>query len=302
MPVMDGIDCIKQLRLWEMSERPDLSLHVIGISANASLHEQKLNEGENFPFERHGFSNFIQKPISIKTVADVCKSSDVVKMGAALDEIDMKMRAETQLKIAAGESPMWKVESMDRFSAQSHGSAGSFHKTSSNGSSMDSLAGMEDSPAQEVFAKFSCLIAEDSVTVRKMLKKVAEESGCDLVKTLGDEDGLFDELCLRRYDVVLVDEGLQLNKTSMNLNGSGSRAIRKFKEWEEDAMVRVPQRNVWCISANDMPANFGAELFSGYILKPISFEKLQDLFLSVKRKKSNMELLQDGERKGGKEV
>ena len=46
MPVMDGIDCIKQLRLWESQKRPDFSQCIIGISANASLHEQELVEGE----------------------------------------------------------------------------------------------------------------------------------------------------------------------------------------------------------------------------------------------------------------
>merc|ERR1712232_186130 len=78
MPVMDGIDCMAQLRHWERNHRPDLRQLVVGMSANAGLDTDARNEFSGTAFAEFGFDYFKAKPIGLAEVQKLC-SSDIVR-------------------------------------------------------------------------------------------------------------------------------------------------------------------------------------------------------------------------------
>ena len=67
MPVMDGLDCMKQYRAWESKERPSLRQYIVGMSAHVSA------EASNQGLEA-GMDDFRPKPISIQTLEEILES------------------------------------------------------------------------------------------------------------------------------------------------------------------------------------------------------------------------------------
>ncbi|EEC49925.1 predicted protein, partial [Phaeodactylum tricornutum CCAP 1055/1] len=59
MPVMDGMDCVKQYRDWERENRPWFRQLIIGISAHANANDS----GQGI---KVGMDQFWPKPVSIK--------------------------------------------------------------------------------------------------------------------------------------------------------------------------------------------------------------------------------------------
>ncbi len=72
MPVMDGLDCMKQYREWESKERPSLRQYIVGMSAHIS------SEASHQGFEA-GMDDFRPKPISIQTLEEILESDKVKK-------------------------------------------------------------------------------------------------------------------------------------------------------------------------------------------------------------------------------
>ncbi len=70
MPVMDGLDCMKQYREWESKERPSLRQYIVGMSAHIS------SEASHQGFEA-GMDDFRPKPISIQTLEEILESDRV---------------------------------------------------------------------------------------------------------------------------------------------------------------------------------------------------------------------------------
>ena len=78
MPVMDGLDCVKQFRKWERENRATCRQLIIGISAHAD--ESIAEQGREA-----GMDEFMPKPIGIKLLAGLIESEAVKTMGKVLD-------------------------------------------------------------------------------------------------------------------------------------------------------------------------------------------------------------------------
>jgi CheY-like chemotaxis protein len=78
MPVMDGMDCVKQYRAWEEQHRPWFRQYILGFSAHASpLDSQKGIEA--------GMDHFQPKPVSRDTLKEILETSAVKKQAMILD-------------------------------------------------------------------------------------------------------------------------------------------------------------------------------------------------------------------------
>jgi DNA-binding response OmpR family regulator len=80
MPVMDGLDCVKQYREWERANRPRFRQHIVGISAHASGNDQ-------FVGLKLGLDDFKAKPVAIKTLKELSESKAVSLISQRLDSL-----------------------------------------------------------------------------------------------------------------------------------------------------------------------------------------------------------------------
>ena len=64
MPILDGLDCIKQFRRWEAAYRPYFRQYIVGISAHAS--EKDIEQGLKV-----GMDEFRSKPVSYAQLAEL---------------------------------------------------------------------------------------------------------------------------------------------------------------------------------------------------------------------------------------
>jgi CheY-like chemotaxis protein len=78
MPVMDGMDCVKQYRDWERENRPWFRQLIIGISAHANANDS----GQGI---KVGMDQFWPKPVSIKKLMELQESDVAVAASRELD-------------------------------------------------------------------------------------------------------------------------------------------------------------------------------------------------------------------------
>jgi CheY-like chemotaxis protein len=80
MPVMDGLDCVKQYREWEQQHRPWFRQHIVGISAHASGNDAVVGA-------KLGLDDFKSKPVTIKTLKELGESQQVSVIAHHLDAL-----------------------------------------------------------------------------------------------------------------------------------------------------------------------------------------------------------------------
>jgi CheY-like chemotaxis protein len=83
---MDGLDVIRELRLWESRERPDFRQYVIGISAHASD-----NDAEHGIVL--GMNSYQNKPLKLQDLQKIANCDDVLAAGNLLDRMGQKRKA-----------------------------------------------------------------------------------------------------------------------------------------------------------------------------------------------------------------
>ena len=82
---MDGLDVIRELRLWESRERPDFRQCVIGISAHASD-----NDAEHGIVL--GMNSYHNKPLKLQDLQKIANCDDVIAAGKLLDRMEQKRK------------------------------------------------------------------------------------------------------------------------------------------------------------------------------------------------------------------
>jgi len=88
MPIMDGLDCMKQYRDWEKYHRPWMMQRIVGISAHGT--QEDVEKGLKI-----GMDDFRPKPITFKVLSDLMACDKQIEMSHRLDEIE---RRETLIK------------------------------------------------------------------------------------------------------------------------------------------------------------------------------------------------------------
>lgn len=83
MPVMDGLDCVREYREWERANRPGFSQYIVGFSAHASGKdsERGITIGMNI---------YIPKPVTLKNLVDLQSNAGFIVASEMLDEIQLR--------------------------------------------------------------------------------------------------------------------------------------------------------------------------------------------------------------------
>lgn len=93
MPVMDGLDCVKQYRDWERMHRPFLHQYIIGMSAHAS--DQDVDHGL-----KAGMDCYKPKPLTykgLKNIVDACEGNQQQNLISKMMESTMGSDCNSQL-------------------------------------------------------------------------------------------------------------------------------------------------------------------------------------------------------------
>eukprot|EP00977_Amphora_coffeiformis_P002213 scaffold425_cov175-Amphora_coffeaeformis.AAC.72 len=245
MPVMDGMDCVKQYRDWEKEHRPWFSAWIVGISAHANANDggQGITAGMN---------DFKPKPVSIKDLTAIQASEPVVERSHTLDVLEASISSTKILSIESDghvavcldqdtpdgrkrpETEMELLAADVDFSVAGHGAKRM--RLSSDADQTKSL----NKPANPV-----CLMATDKPSRRtnQVLLKL-EHDGWKVV-VVNDGNEAFRLLKMRNWDAVLIDDDLPL------LNGAA--CIESFRDWEEENRVNK-QRNTFLVCSEAVPA------------------------------------------------
>lgn len=80
MPVMDGLDCVKQYREWEMANLPTFRQHIVGISGHAGHNDMVLGS-------KLGMDDFKAKPVTASMLEELAKSEVVTCISRYLDNL-----------------------------------------------------------------------------------------------------------------------------------------------------------------------------------------------------------------------
>jgi CheY-like chemotaxis protein len=270
MPVMDGMDCVKQYRDWERENRPWFRQLIIGISAHANANDS----GQGI---KVGMDQFWPKPVSIKKLME-------------LQESDVAVAASREL---------------DRQADQLDGGNCNY----SNRNSFPFAANIVDSDPLEDTAKSipKKRAAELETKRTKRPKFDLEEKGAASVGLIAtsidepsnilaklesqgwttsvvhDSDATLQALKLRNYSLVLIED--------MTPNMDACACMTQFRTWEEENRVNR-QKNTYFISEASIPSPFEANsfvqppsVFDGVLRKPVVWEELE--FLRQKKDDEN---------------
>jgi len=172
MPVMDGLDCVKQYREWERKNRSWFKLYIIGISAHATSDDAKQGL-------RVGMNQFFSKPITLKSLKDLSSSKAIINATSILDKkyeetLDAHYR-EAQIISQFRDIENFIVDDM----------------------SLSSSSQVEQS------THLVCLLCEKS---RKLVPLIESKGWRVCVAETGDD--ILRILKLRKWDIVFVDESM----------------------------------------------------------------------------------------------
>jgi CheY-like chemotaxis protein/GAF domain-containing protein len=173
MPVMDGLDCVLQYRVWEQENRPFFRQYIIGISAHAG--ENDISKGMEV-----GMDDFKPKPVTYKQLVDLEKCEELRRIGAKLDEI---LSAGTSMKDMIGR-PYKSDPSSTSFAADQSGTC-------------------------DTAIHFCLVVSEGDTIDSRLVESVAESKGWKVVK-VSDGESALRLLMVRNWDAVLLDESLPL--------------------------------------------------------------------------------------------
>ncbi|GAX12030.1 two-component system, OmpR family, response regulator QseB [Fistulifera solaris] len=288
MPVMDGLDCVKQYREWEKENRPTHRQPIIGISAHVSVKDS--DQGIDA-----GMDDFRSKPISIKTLIELQDCEAVIASTRLLDGLSTEPE-EQRRKETKKESIPSHPASLARPSPTNDVKCSAkrvFEKSKSTArTSKRSKTEVEQkaNPSLPV-----CLIAMESESpVTADAVKVLESTGWKVVSIDSGQDAIR-LLKMRNWDAVLIDEDLS--------DVTASKCIADFRNWEGRNRVNE-QRNVFLLCDFDMPDPLD---LSSVVQPPTGFNGVlrkqsacRDLNLLVKKKSSSMKIVLGGLRKSSR--
>jgi CheY-like chemotaxis protein len=229
MPVMDGMDCVKQYRDWEKEHRPWFSQWIVGISAHANANDG----GQGIT---SGMDDFKPKPLSIKALTDIYESPLVVERSKQLDVFEAAISgssASTTKTIV----DIQEIEPGKRAGA----TALSLERASKRmRSSSEDQTKRLTKPANPV-----CLMAADKPSRRtnEMLLKMERDNWKVVVVNDGNE--ALRLLKMRNWDAVLLEDDLPVM--------DGAACIEAFREWEEENRVNR-QCNTILVCSEQIPA------------------------------------------------
>ena len=276
MPVMDGLDCVKQYREWEKENRPSFRQRIIGISAHVSVEES----GQGLAA---GMDDFRPKPISIKTLTDLQGCEAAAANSRAIDEIEgfVPRRGDCTELLTVGDADaamqaaasllLKKDQDVNEVSERSTEPSTTAHV-------QDSLSDSHQIPV--------ALIAMDTPTLKSNeFVKVLESNGWKVVIVHDGNDALR-LLQMRNWDVALIDDDIP--------DLPATQCLDEFREWEANSRVNE-QQNVFLVCDGDVPSPFDhfsvvqpPSGFNGVLRKPVVWDELSFL---LKQRSSDLNIV-----------
>lgn len=302
MPVMDGIDCVRQYREWEKQNRPDFKHYIVGISAHANA-----NEGDKGI--KAGMNEFRPKPVSIKILTDIKDMKELTDIGERLDEMDAANSgfdsgsSSTSLSVMERRHSHSSLLGLRKVNSNSHfGSTSHFGKRTATASG---LSGQQNqvfelskpsSKRKKIDIGVSgvdnrgspvCLIATDTPSQYSVpIARSLEREGWTVVVAHDGNEALR-LLQTRNWNAVLVYDNLPLIP--------GSLCVDRFRTWEQQNRVNR-QRNMFMICSSPIPSLFDKTSviqpptgFDGVLGRPVEWKELNHM-LGMKKDRS-MELI-----------
>lgn len=264
MPVMDGMDCVKQFRDWEKENRPWFSAWIVGISAHANANDggQGITAGMN---------EFRPKPVSINYLKEIQQSQPVAERSKTLDELEASFRSGSRPDEQTTE------EASTTKKRNGHDMANGETKRARTQDNVDQTKSI-DLPANPV-----CLIATDKPSRRSNQVLLTLERDGWKVVVVNDGNEALRLLKMRNWDCVLIEDDLPLLP--------GSACIETFREWEEENRVNR-QRNTFLVCSEIVPAPADT---SAIVQPPTGFDNVinrplvwNDLDYLLKQEKSRL--------------
>jgi CheY-like chemotaxis protein len=208
---------VKQYRHWEKQNRPWDSQLIIGMSAHANMTDSRM-------WLQAGMNACYPKPITIKTITDLEKSSEAVMRTRQLNELESTMGPTSVVDS--------KQPAID-FQSSMYGN--------SSATVINQVTGQLREPAIPAPV---CLIATDVQAMQtNLLTQQLESMGWKAV-VVNDGADCLRLLQMRNWDAVFIDDDLpQL---------SGASCITEFRKWEEHTRV-IGQKNVFLVCEGDIP-------------------------------------------------
>ena len=301
MPVMDGIDCVRQYREWEKQNRPHFSQYIVGISAHANANDG--NKGINA-----GMNEFRQKPISVAILAAIREDPKVSSVSRQLDESESKNEG---FESGASNQSLQSMSDKQSHSFKSglnlnRNLSGTLFGTSPKRPAVSTSTSSRQNEVFEVPQPFSkrqrtdndvgsidltgspaCLIASDwSIERSSPLVAAMEARGWKVIHTKNGQHAM--QLLKKRvWDAILLDDQLTPH--------SGSSCCKAFRHWERQNRANR-QRNFFFLCSIHVPSVFDKAStiqpptgFDGVLGKPVVWEELNHL-LHIKKDRS-MEII-----------
>ena len=295
MPIMDGLDCVKQYRDWERHNRPDICQHIVGISAHGGANDG--NRGI-----KAGMNDFRPKPVSIKELTEVQRETAVMELSKKLDEID-----QTNMGLESCSSSVASITVSEHAQLRTSSSWNCGFGISMNGQTGGKRAPPSSLSAQQNFtfdpihvgtkrqklehgSSFSgdqgapvCLLATDTPTQRSSeVFTELEQHGWKVVVVHDGQDALR-LLKMRNWNAVLIDDDLPVS--------GGVECANEFRAWEQHNRVNR-QRNVYMVCKVPVPSVFDKNSVvlpptgcDGVLGKPVEWKQLDHL-LTMKKERS----------------
>ena len=170
MPVMDGLDCVREYRRWEKKHRPGFHQVIVGMSAHAS--GKDVDRGLSL-----GMDAYRSKPVSLEHLKQLHQRAHLLAISGTVDRIDTEVHNEI--------NTLDGVHSIERLQ---NGLNESFDKL--------------DERSEKV-----CMIASDQPSISK-IKKILSAQSWKTVYVSNGEDALC-LLKTRNWGAVLIDSELE---------------------------------------------------------------------------------------------
>lgn len=244
MPVMDGMDCVKQYRDWEKEHRPWFSAWIVGISAHANANDG----GQGITA---GMDDFKPKPVTVKELTAIKESEPVVERSRMLDTLEASISGHRRHDNFAVTSPAGDLAMTDaRNQPESQPVQLKTHAefTAGDGRATKRLKLTTDADHTQSLNKPAnpvCLMATDKPSRRSNQVLVQMERDGWKVVVVNDGNEALRLLKMRNWDAVLIEDVLPLL--------AGAECMESFREWEEQNRVNK-QRYTFLVCSEAVPS------------------------------------------------
>jgi len=254
MPVMDGLDCVKQYRAWETENRLFHRQPIVGISAHVSVADSAQGI-------KAGMDDFRPKPISIKTLTDLQSIKVVVKSGAILDELQNNSEKPVPVDVVEGANLVGASPDRKRQASVEL----------NDPSAVPFLPQKRTYKSPSTQAGRVCLVAMNDEVPASDFQQQLQSAGWKVVNVHDGKDAIR-LMKMRNWDAVLMEESIG--------SESALACMEEFRDWEEKNRVNE-QCNVFCVCTDDIPGPFDPHSvvqppsgFNGVLRKPIVWKEL----------------------------